>query len=263
MHSPATRALLPALIAPVFCAATFALLNAPLSWPVLIVAAAGTYLVYVLDRTWWAGPEDSTKSTRWSHPETAGACISAFALGAMAPFLQLQTILLGSALAILGFVYAVPVFGYRLKEVGLAKPVIVGLGWAIGAVIIPAAEIADARPVTLLLLLAYRLLYVLPNTLGADLADVQGDVRVYLGTPGTQWPRPHVLRSARLAVGGAVTIAVILSLTSVPGPLIVLDAVGLIPLLVLQQRQLEDRRRAWLLDLAMLWPAVTSLAYHA
>lgn len=255
--SAAVRAIIPALVAAALCSATFALLDRPLSPALVLAALSGTFLVYILDRTLWAGPEDAGKNTSIRLPELLAGCFSAFVLGATLPLLRTGTIALAAAIGLFALAYAMPILGRRLKDTGRLKPVFVAGGWAAGAVLLPAFEAQTFEWMPIGVLLVYRLAYLLPNTIAADIADARADARAGLAKVFSSPARDYLINAGSVACAIALALAGIALLSGYAGGLMLVDSAGVLFILAMLHVNLGAAQRAFVLDVAMLWPAVT------
>lgn len=250
---------------------TYALLGLPPSGPLLLLAFCGAFLVYQLDRSLLAGPEDALNQPErvaWvqQHPKwlrTSAALAAALALGTL-PFLRPATLVTGALLGLPGVLYAMPLpwGGRRLKSVWPLKPVLIAAAWASGAAVLPVLEAGLAVTSGVGALALYRFLFILPNALLADWPDRAGDRRAGLRTAATELA-PRTLRRLAVAplilaiVGGLLAIW----LFDAPG-LLYVDLAG--PLLLLGfVRRLPAGSRwfySFVLDAVVAWPALTALA---
>jgi hypothetical protein len=257
---PAERAIVPALVAAAMTSATFVLLGTAPSASVVIAALAGTFIIYVLDRALWVGLEDAHARARWRLAETIGVCISAFALGTTIPTLRIETLVIGGIIGAAALLYSIPVRGRRLKSFGSAKPMLVIAGWVLGSVLVPAAESGLGSSQELIMLAIYRFFYLLPCVMLADLADAAHDRAAGITTPSNRMPRAFVMRVCELAIGAAALTAGVACLAGFGG-LILVDAVGLIVAWSVMRSSHGANTRSFYLDLAMTWPAVTTMTW--
>jgi hypothetical protein len=252
--------MLPALVAVAMIGATFAILEVHVSIPLLIAAFGGTKVIYILDRTIWAGPEDGIGPRDLRGVDLVAVCLGAFLVGIASPLLYPATLMAGGALGVLAAAYSLPVFGRRLKEAGPTKPLIVAIGWAIGAVGLPAIESGGSSVAAVTVLAAYRIAYVLPNTFFADLPDARLDRHADVVTPATLQSRAGLRDLAIVSVTSALAFAFIAFFGGFTSGLIILDAAGLMVILAIINSRAAPSVLAHRLDLAMLWPAVTCAA---
>jgi 4-hydroxybenzoate polyprenyltransferase len=249
---------------------TGALLDVPVSGPLLGAAFCGTALVYLADRTLGCSPEDRTnqpariewarRHRAWIWGEvlllTAGLAISV-------PLLQIKTLGLAT---LLGGVASLHVW-VGLSGAGdapaarLLKPLAVAGTWAGGAVVLPVLEAGAPTTVSVAGLAAYRFLFILPNVLLSDWGDRTGDIAAGL----RPWTEHATARGVRGTASGLLGLALAgaMGASAVhPRPVLLwIDAVG--PLLMLAAVWTADPTRPahrFGLDLLVGWPAVTALA---
>lgn len=250
---------------------TYALLGLPPSGSLLLLAFCGAFLVYQLDRSLFAGPEDALnqpervawvrRHRRWIW--TSSALAAALALGAL-PWLRPQTLAVGALLGVPGILYAVPLLPgrRRLKSMGPLKPVLIAAVWALGATLLPAIEAGHAWTSGVGALALYRFLFILPNALLADLPDRDGDRLAGLRTAATALS-PRVLRRLAAASLTAAMAGGLVALWSFGAPrLLYVDLAGPVLLLALVLRRATPSRwfYGFALDAVVAWPAATALA---
>lgn len=155
-----------------------------ISFPLAIVASAGAFLIYQVDRVWLLSPEDLiNQPTRveWYHKHLLFKYVSTFlAIGTGCVgmfFLHVETLGSGFLLGFLGLIYLLPYGGCikRLKGHWLAKPAFIGFCWSYGGVILPAIEGGVVVHEMVWLFFIYRYLLIAANVLLADLPDRRGD----------------------------------------------------------------------------------------
>lgn len=257
---------LPAAVAVALCSATTVLFDVKVAWPFYIAAFSGTYLVYLADRALPFSPEDAVNRGNRSPGVTLSELVvgSAAIVGtaSMLPFLRAGTIALATVIGALAFAYVVPIGSRRLKDAGAVKPFLIAAGWSAGAVLLPLVEGSSTSidPVTVAIFILYRLCFLLPNTLLADLADVSGDLGSGIRTPAGILGGRTTARTAQASAIAAILIAVF-GLSALR-PLILLDAAVLV-IVVGLIHSVRSRHEVWfrtVLDLMMLWPIVLFLA---
>jgi 4-hydroxybenzoate polyprenyltransferase len=255
-------------IACCFLLGTYALLELPLSWPLLVLGFCATFLVYQAERMVHTAPEDD-----YNHPERRVwlashrryVWISSFSAAgvavAMLPLLRPATLVAGVILASLSVLYMVPLGkGRRLKGYGVLKPLLISMAWSIGGVVLPVLQAGAAVDGSVIALVGYRFLFVLPNAVLSDWPDREGDNRAGLRTLATwlslwklQWVATVALA---LGIGGA---CLALFLFNAPW-LLGVDALGLCLMLGLVWRSVPSSRFrfSFLLDALVAWPGVTA-----
>ena len=137
------------IIAASLLASTTVLLGISWSTPLIILASAGAFLIYQIDRIWLKSPEDVINQparVRW-HRENRSANLLLFILAIASILIAVWwisrvTLIVCFALGVLGIVYLLP-FGqasFRLKGVWFGKPVVIALCWSFGSVFLPIME---------------------------------------------------------------------------------------------------------------------------
>ncbi len=214
--------------------------------------------------------------------------------------LSAPVLVAGGVAGALGLWYALPVRWSLKRVLGRARSPVIAAVWGMGVVILPALSIHGANmpveyeaPVEfwapdfplapVLLLAAYRTLWLLPNVLAAEYVDRAGDI--HAGNPGltASWSR-RKLYSVLVATGGAAVLvggAAAASLAMVgpiaasapfdvvrstlPGILalwLALDLTGLgAQILLVRPRARLDGRRVFELDLLAMWPVVPATLF--
>jgi len=249
---------------------TCALLELPVSGPLLVAAGCGAALVYGADRALSPSPED-----RWNRPDRVAwvqshqrwlvveGIVLALVGGAALWLLRPATLLTAGALAGVAALHLWPGDGGGpLGRMGMGKPLVVAGVWAAGATVLPAVEAGVALGGEVGLLVAYRFLFVLPNTLLSDWGDRAGDRAAGLEPWTGQVGGATVRRVATGLLVGALGVAVLgVGTVGWPPTLMAVDAVGVGLLLGAAWRLDPTRSRHRLaLDGLVAWPAVTALA---
>lgn len=249
---------------------TYSLLRLPPDVPLLLLAASGTTLIYLVDRASSLSPEDvynspgrlawmrSHRGSLWS----LAAVMSVLGL-AMLPFLRPRTLVVGVLLGGVGFAYGVPILpgGRRLKALGIIKPFLVAIPWAVGAVVVPVIEAGMSISFGIVALTVYRVCWVLPNVLLAEWSDRVGDAAVGLPTArASGLPDELRGRASIWTVGGLLGALASVGWGGSP-PLLLVDAAGLFLLLggVWTLRPDRNPGHAFVADLLVAWPLVTAL----
>ncbi len=252
---------------------TYALLQIPVSIPLLVAGGCGAGLVYGFDRGVVRSPEDEVnhpERRRWmeAHRRWLTAEIVLFGIGGGGALAWLRggTVLGAAALAVPAGLHLLPIGrqGRLLRTMGVAKPIAVAGAWAVGGTLLPVLEANAAVDAPLIVLAGYRMCFILPNVLLADWGDRRGDVAAGL----RPWAKGATRRGLRwaatallcLAATGAVSLA---WMTAMP-LLLCVDAAGLLFLFaaVWMLRPSRPDHRL-LMDGIIAWPLVTALAAWA
>ena len=256
-------------VAAAVLAGTSVLLGVPVDGPLLGAGFCGTALVYGADRRVGRSPEDLVNRPErvtwvrrhrgWLRGEAIGLAVG---LALLIPLLQRQTLWAAAVPAALALLHLAPVLpgARRLKAIGSAKSLLVALGWAFGATLLPVMEATGPVPSLPAIAWtgAYRFVLVLPNIVLADWGDREGDRRAGLQTWTTPWQRVDVQRGLSiLLVAGFMGVG--LAVVSFGAPeILLLDACVLVIMLlaVWRLRPGEEPLHALLLDLVVAWPVV-------
>jgi hypothetical protein len=249
---------------------TLALDGLPIDAPLLGLAFCGTGVVYLTDRTLGYSPEDRTnqparvewvrRHRTWIWAEgvllTAGAALSL-------PLLEMKTIAVAALQGGVGALH----LGAGLSGAGdsmamrLLKPIAVAGTWAVGAVLLPVLEAGSGVSISVLALVGYRFLFILPNVMLADWGDRAGDIAAGL-QPWTEWATARGVRGTASGLLGLALVGAVGASAVHPRPVLLwIDAVG--PLLMLAAVWTADPTRPahrFGLDLLVGWPAITALA---
>ena len=180
----------------------------------LVLACSGALLVYHADRAFNIPQEDyenAPNRVSWYQSHRSyllATSIVAIGLAGISTFyLPLHVLVLGAVLGGLGLIYGViiPGTGFRIKDVPLAKTLLIIVCWVFGSVILPFKG-AVASPF-LLLLAGYKAVTILPNILVADWIDKEGDKKqgvissgVWLGWNGVRYATLGCLLLGLIAV---------------------------------------------------------------
>ncbi|HMB90865.1 MAG TPA: UbiA family prenyltransferase [Rhodothermales bacterium] len=252
-----------------FLLGTYALLELPLSWPLLVLGFCAAFLIYQAERTLHTAPEDI-----YNHPERRvwlaqhrryvwiSSLSAAGVAMAMLPLLRPVTLVAGVVLASLSVLYMVPFgkHGHRLKGYGMLKPVLISTAWSVGGVVLPVVQAGVAVDGTVLALVGYRFLFVLPNAVLSDWPDRKGDDKAGLRTLATRFSLRQLqwIATAALILGiGGVGIALFFADVSW---ILGIDALGLGLMLWLVWRPVPPSRFlfSFMLDALVAWPGVTA-----
>jgi len=167
----------------------------------LILACSGSLLVYHADRAFHVPSEDyenAPNRVSWYHSHRPYLLVTSFVAiglaGISTLFLPFEVLLLGAGLGVLGMIYGIiiPGTGFRVKDVTLAKTLLIIVCWVFGSVILPLK--GSVSSAFLLLLAGYKVVTILPNILIADWIDKDGDKKhgvmssgVWLGWNGVRY----------------------------------------------------------------------------
>ncbi len=242
--------------------------------PISFVALAsfGALLVYHFDRALLHSPEDALnaperlewlKAHRWW--VIGSAALSVIVVGLSAIDLGWEWAAPAFVLGGIGFGYSVRLLpgGRRPKDVPYLKSILIALCWVAGGAVAPLVMGSAIAPSTSTLFLfgAYRLLYIAPNVLAADVQDRDGDHAQGIHGLGSRVSM-RALRKISLACGSlAVLCAIILVNQGIGVELLVVDSIGVMGLvLTIWFLQKPRAGHIALLDLWAGFPALTWLA---
>ncbi len=243
-----------------------ALLQIPLSKPLLVLEATGAWVVYLLDRALNVGPEDLVNQPErvawWRRQQKllcGGLAIAGLLIGWAALHLQAATLVAGAGLGVIGLIYMLP--GVRLKQWGIAKPILIAGTWSLGTTLLLPLEAGRGVGANLWLLTGYRLLWILPNPLLADWPDRQGDRIAGIRTPAVRWNYKALRKGAFLLLLGALSIGLIL-IIRLGHAAAAIDLLGVLftGILITACRSGLSEVHLMMLDLLLSWPALTLLA---
>ncbi len=206
-------------IAAALIVSTYMLMGLPMSESVLIGVPAGVALVYRFDRTSDASAEDSiSHRTRrqWLQRHRGyvwGTTVLYVALGGWA-FIHLSLAAQSATLAFvaLGALYVWPLGGWRIKDIGAPKTLVVALVWSAGVVGFPvlnhglSSPAIDGGYASVLGLFAYRMGWLFPNLLCSDWADREADRAAELTTLAHGWSHGQV-RGVAAGCAGIAALA--------------------------------------------------------
>ncbi|SHL09968.1 4-hydroxybenzoate polyprenyltransferase [Rhodothermus profundi] len=243
-----------------------ALLQIPLSKPLLVLEATGAWVVYLLDRALNIGPEDLVNQPErvawWRRQQKllrGGLAIAGLLIGWAALHVQASTLVAGAGLGLIGLLYMLP--GVRLKQWGIAKPILIAGTWSLGTTLLLPLEAGRALGANLWLLTGYRLLWILPNPLLADWPDRQGDRVAGIRTPAVRWNYKTLRNGALLLLLGALSIGLIL-IIRLGRAEAAIDLMGVLcsGMLIMASRAEPSEVQLIILDLLLCWPVFTMLA---
>jgi 4-hydroxybenzoate polyprenyltransferase len=247
---------------------TSALLEIPVSGPLLVAGFCGTVLVYLVDRV-RVSPSDLRNCparVAWIRNHTGWVGAEALLCGAVGGtalvLLAPRTLLVvgGLAAGAGGHVLLTDRDAEGLLR-GFRKPLVVATTWTVGAVVLPVVEAGGLWREGLLWLLLYRGGLILANVLLSDWGDWQGEAAVGGRPWGRRWTARSVRWLATGCVGGSALAAVGLAVTGTPLLLLAVEALGLVGgAAAIWIVDPTEKRHIVLLDLLVGWPALTALA---
>ena len=235
----------------------FALLGIPVPAPVVVLSAAGVFLIYVVDRAWTRAPEDRANRparVRWHKRHAwyrwAAAAAAFAAMGWAIPSLPGSAVAAAGALGAAGLVHVV---SGAPKRHPLAKPAAIAAGWGIGSVLLPVL-LAQPAAAMILAILFVRSAAVAANVLLSDIHDTEGDRAESLpsvaGVRGTAAARG----GAQICLLAAAAVALV-AFAAWDSPLWGIEASGLI--IFGATAHWKNTPHPVVLDLLVGWPAVT------
>lgn len=209
-------------IAAALIASTYALTGLPVSGVVLMGVPSGVALVYRFDRTSPSAVEDADAHPdrrRWMRRHRGYVWGSTAVYGAVGTWAFVHLSIAAQAATVLfvalGVLYVRPVAGWRVKDIGAAKTVVVAAAWSAGVVVLPVLHGAGgtggygAEPLGLWM---YRLGWLVPNLLCSDWSDRAADRAAGLATVAHAWShaqtRGIAALSAATAMVGAAAMAI-------------------------------------------------------
>ncbi len=171
---------------------TYLLMGASVNPWGLVLVASGAYLVYIFEQMWWAGPEDEFNHAgrvQWQRDNrpllivTTAVASSLFIL-ALGKVVTVFALIVVAILVVVATLYCIPVLPgkIRLKSIWFMKPIVIAIAWAAGTTILPMVLGKDVLVAEVWFLFAYRVAFLLPNTLLSDIPDIEGDGRAGLET---------------------------------------------------------------------------------
>lgn len=261
-------------IAVCFVLGSYALLDLPVSPPLLVLAFCATFLVYQFERALWPAPEDvinQPERVAWVRRHRRYVWLSSIAAGVVAlgslVYLRPATLGVGMGLAVLGLSYVLPVLPgrRRLKAVWFMKPLAIAGAWAAGGVALPVIESGDSLSVGVMVFMGYRLFFVLPNALLTDLPDRAGDAVAGLITPALRFSVGQIRSISLLALACAGVCAVLAASLLELGWLLLVDLAGIGWMARAVWRVPDGSRWFYgpVLDLIVAWPGITAIIWLA
>ena len=173
------------LVAAGLTVATYVMFDLPLNTWGIVLAMSGAFLIYAVERSWLAGPEDihnRPDRVEWLHRHRVTFAVVAGVVGlvfaaAMLRVVSLKAVPVVLLLCLAAAVYCLPILpgGERLKGIWYLKPVLIAAAWTIGTVLLPVVLADQIVTSSVVMVILYRFLFLLPNTLLADVPDIDGD----------------------------------------------------------------------------------------
>lgn len=250
------------LVAVALAGATYSLLDSALNDFVVLLCFCGATVVYVFDRLFSdrADHTNHPRRTRWFEMNRERVTwISRLLAISCLPLLWLlntDQILLAILLVAVGLGYVIP--PRPLRSLGRIKPFLIAAAWTAGVVGLPALEYGTGLCESLMLA-SYRFVYLVPNTLIADVVDADGDRAAGYETVATNL----TIAQLQLAVAACMILAVLIMIAAVSvgliKPIIILDSLGMLFYLIFARDAISNEKRKFLLDCALLWPLVLFL----
>ena len=240
-----------------------ALLNRHMQPRVLLVLFCATYIVYFLDRHPTIHPANQSSYPR----KCAGFYIALlFGLtGLISLRSESQCLVVCLGLLSVGYVYPVLPGKRRLKDLPFAKAFFVTMGWALGSVGLPSLEAGLAWDTAAVLLIVYRVFYLLPNLLLSDWPDRKVDARQGVMTWALYLEGAALVHFCWMIMGCLCVVAVSAMVMRTLPVLLVLDMAGLGLLCSTLSRPLPEEKEPFQsrLDAVVAWPAITWVVWLA
>lgn len=249
-------------------------MNQTVPAPFVILAASGALLVYHFDRAFLYSPEDALNAPQrlewlnehrwWVYSSTAVAAllgiVSAFYLGWM---WFIAAFVLGG----IGILYSIRFLPKRRrpKDIGQFKSVLIIACWVGGGALVPLlVDLPEGvRWTTIALFASYRISYILPNILAADLLDRAGDRTEGIAGLGSAMSESALRTSSLLILALALTLVWLLAGRGVNLILLSIDAMGVVGLVltILLTKKARPGHMA-ILDLWAGFPIATWAVSH-
>ncbi|NND72454.1 MAG: UbiA family prenyltransferase [Rhodothermales bacterium] len=247
------------LVAIALCSASYSLLESQRNEVVVLLCFCGATVVYVFDRLVHDGADEANhpSRTRWFEAHRSHiwwlSRLLAVACVPLVWMLNPLQILLAAILASIGLGYVVP--PRPLRDLRRLKPFLIAGAWTIAVVGLAGLDAGINRG-SVLLLLAYRFAYLVPNTMISDLLDAPGDRDVGYETVATTLTIPQVKAVVLVSIICAVGILLSgLSFGVLPA-IVVLDAAGMLIYLPFVGNEVTGERKRFFLDCALIWPLI-------
>jgi 4-hydroxybenzoate polyprenyltransferase len=265
-----------AVIGAAVSASAFILIGGRPDAPTVLMAAAGAFLVYLIDRAWVFSPEDVTnrpERIQWHarHPRyrwgagALGLAVAGSACWNSPTAVQWTAIVLGLA----SLIHVTSIGGRRGKTRPVLKLVLIAVAWGLGSAVLPmmlrlspeSAELLLAHErMSLLAVAAARAMVVGANVLVSDIHDIDGDARIGIRSVSATL---GAVRARWAAVGlllGAVVVAGVM-VVSTGNYLWAVEALGMVVFAMLVHPGRKTLPGPLALDLLVGWPLITLLAW--
>jgi len=243
------------------------------SVPVAFVALAscGALLVYHFDRALLHSPEDALNAPerlewlkRHSWWVIGSTALSAVVVSLSAIDLGWDWVPVAVVLGGIGIGYSIRMLpgGRRPKDVPYLKSLLIASCWVGGGAIFPVMLVSSHAPdaSTVLLFGVYRLLYIAPNVLAADMYDRHGDHVEGISGVGSHLSMGTLRKVSVLCGSLAVSVAIIMMSRGVAVELLVVDLIGVVGLVVtIWVLRMPRAGHISVLDLWAGFPALTWL----
>lgn len=180
------------------CVESTLILQTPMpSWQVLLFVGTSTFCHYNLHYHYRDRYEALSRRDRWSrsHQSWFFPAIVASGLVSLLCLLRFTTLemLAVAVMVVMSLLYSLPLLprGFRLKQLGVLKPIILALVWTVMTVWLPSHQ---ADPVLLSLVLGRRFVFMLILCLAFDVRDQGKDEIQGIRTVPVRWGVPFTYR---------------------------------------------------------------------
>jgi len=203
----------------------------------LMVASVGAFLVYRVDRLLLESPEDALNtperlafSRRYRLvllASAAGLMVMAVGLALTMRVLWLEMVLV---VGIAGLVYPLRILpgGRRPKDIAWLKTALVACGWVGGGVLLPLVLFSGGESLAVgVAVVAYRVLWIMPNLSASDWMDRAGDQAAGSGNLVASWSVRKAQRVLWLGLLAAGLLASFLTFSGLPPGWLAMDFAGM------------------------------------
>lgn len=248
---------------------SYALADERVNIAYLVLAAAGALLIYHADRVFFKSEEDIENvpgRLEWygRHPSyiALSSVFAVLGIGISVFYLPTHVLYSGAGLGLVGLLYAAPLPGtkIRIKDLPFLKTLLILVCWVGGGLLLPLWRSMD--PSTLMLLGAYRALYILPNLILAEWVDSPGDSSLGLRSAGALLTIGGIRVVSVLCFMGALVCSVVLVQSGANALLLSVDIVGFVVAMgmIFSGLRWTSKHVVWL-DMLVGFPAATWLIY--